>query len=510
MADVVIFGGTAEGRELAEYGAGLGIQVLASVVTDYGQELLRQDSCLSVRRGALDRAGMVKLLAMEQPRLVLDATHPHAAEASGQIEAACEAAGVDRQRVIRPEADAASPAEGEFWVDTPEEAIRLLKQDGRPVLLTTGSKELPLFVQAPHLAGRIYARVLPDSRVLAACEALGIRGRQLIAMQGPFSAEMNRALIRDIGAGWMVTKESGSRGGFPEKREAARACGIPLVVIRRPREETGITVDQAKRLLEKLAGKEKDTPSEGKRRLCLIGTGMGGGRQLTWEALEALAASDAVLGAPRMLEDVKEQLRAIEEEKGRSRVGDVAEGTSCGETRAGETSDIRDPRKERESFPLYMGKDILPWLREHPNYSQVSVVYSGDTGFYSGSASLLRLLEEEPVPRLEVQVFPGISTVSALCARFRLSWEGMYLASAHGRSCDMVDLLSKHPRVFLLLGGEETVPSLCRKLTDAGYGDARVYGGARLGYSDEKLLFGRAAELTERTVDALSAVIIMR
>ena len=121
-----------------------------------------------------------------------------------------------------------------FVVDSVSEAAACLKQDSRPVLLTTGSKELEVFAGDPVLRERIFARVLPDSQVLKKCEDLGLHGAHIIAMQGPFSVELNYALLRTVQAGWLVTKEAGKRGGFAEKIEAARQCGVSVVVIRRP------------------------------------------------------------------------------------------------------------------------------------------------------------------------------------------------------------------------------------------------------------------------------------
>ena len=66
---------------------------------------------------------------------------------------------------------------------------------------------------------------------------LGFKGRNLIAMQGPFSAEMNVALLHQTKAKYFVTKESGKAGGFEEKKKAARETGAVLVVVGRPAEE---------------------------------------------------------------------------------------------------------------------------------------------------------------------------------------------------------------------------------------------------------------------------------
>lgn len=477
MAEIVIFGGTTEGRELAEYAVHKGLLVLVSVVSEYGKGAMEEQKGLSVRCGALEEEGMTELLKKEAPRLVVDATHPYAAAATEHIVHACGAVGIRCLRVLRAEGEEEEKenpgkegSQNIFWADTVEEAAERLQADDRPVLLTTGSKELKKFAAVSGLSDRLYARVLPDSRVLAECEALGITGRHLIAMQGPFSAEMNRALIHSVCAAWLVTKESGKQGGFAEKLEAARDCGISVIVIRRPAQRKGISVREAEREISLLA---EEKPS-----LSLIGMGMGAGGQLTLEALRELEQCDVVFGAARMLEDVKPW----------------TEG------------------KTRKS--LYQGEEILQWLASHPEYSRAAVVYSGDTGFYSGCSLLLakaeKFWQQKKGKGFRIRVFPGISTLSCLCARTGQPWEEIYPASAHGRSCDIEKILKEHRKAFLLLGGEENLRTLCKRLTEAGMGEVRVCAGVRLGYPDEQIIKGCAQKLQERETDSLTAVILER
>lgn len=481
---VLIFGGTSEGRELAEYASAHRVPVLVSVVSEYGESMLEEDAYVRVRQGALGGGEMEALLCREMPKLVLDATHPYAKVVSEQVETLCVKLGIPCKRVVREESgkEKLEKTEGIDRVASVEEAVSLLSKDREPVLLTTGSKELEKFVSAEHLAGRIYARVLPDSKVLAKCEELGIGGAHLIAMQGPFLAEMNRALIHQTGAGWLVTKESGGPGGFHEKICAARECGCRVIVIERPVKETGISLEDAKLLLDKYSGAEIKVLKKPKaRRISLIGMGMGGGSQLTLEAAECLKHCDAVLGAPRMLEDM---------------------GIWC---------------RRAKQKPLYQAEKILEWLKAHPQYEDIAVVYSGDTGFYSGSGSLaekLKALAAEEASEegavWQVQVYPGISSVSSLCARMQASWDRMHLASAHGRSCDVVELVRQHKRLFLLLGGSENLNSVCKKLCAAGYENVMVTAGVRMGYHDERLLSGTAAEFSGLEVDELTAVVLER
>ena len=113
------------------------------------------------------------------------------------------------------------------------------------ILLTTGSRELEAFSHIRNFKERVFARVLPDQGALAACEKAGLAGRQIIAMQGPFSVEMNLALLAMTGARYLVTKESGAAGGFQEKIEAAHKAGVKVVAIGRPVKPEGFTAEES-------------------------------------------------------------------------------------------------------------------------------------------------------------------------------------------------------------------------------------------------------------------------
>lgn len=493
-ASVVIFGGTSEGRELAEYAEAHHIPVLVSVVSGYGESLLRESDLVQVHTGALDEAAMRQFLLEAAPKLVLDATHPYARVVTEQVAALCRELAISYQRILRgSETEKAAGQDSGmqedrqdlapvFVVDSVSEAAACLKQDGRPVLLTTGSKELEAFAGDPVLRERIFARVLPDSQVLKKCEDLGLHGAHIIAMQGPFSVELNYALLRTVQAGWLVTKEAGKRGGFAEKIEAARQCGVSVVVIRRPVHEEGISLEEAKRQMDayRMARLPENEVADGtvRRFLSMIGMGMGGAKQLTLEACEVLERSDIVFGASRMLADLAPWIR----------------------------------EKHQETY--YQPEKILDWLEKNRACQHAVVVCSGDTGFYSGSGSLMRELkarfgEVESSP-YEVTVYPGISSVSALAARFGISWDDACLASAHGRDCDAAALLKEHEKVFLLLDSSMNLRQICRILKDADMGNTRIYAGVRMGYEDERKIYGTAEEMTDIETNSLTAVFLER
>lgn len=240
---LLIFGGTTEGRVLAQRLAEAGAQVTVSVATDMGAEELADIPGLTVLTGRRDAAAMQALL--QDFDLCIDATHPYAAEASANIRAACTAAGVSLRRAARPASTAADAA---FTAENTAEAAAFLAGTEGNILLTTGAKELPAFAALDK--ARLFARVLPTHEGISACEALGIPHRNIIAMQGPFSFALNQAMMEQFHIRWLVTKDGGAAGGFDEKAAAASAAGAQLVVIRRPPEQGETASEVLKRCKE--------------------------------------------------------------------------------------------------------------------------------------------------------------------------------------------------------------------------------------------------------------------
>lgn len=228
--NILIFSGTTEGRRLSHLLAERGAEVTVCVATEYGCEEQGEAPGVTVLTGHRTVEEMTALLGGRD--LCIDATHPYAVEVTKNIHLACAAAGVPCRRLLRER----SGDTDALAVDGAEEAARLLAGREGNILLTTGAKELPAF--AGIAPDRLYPRVLPTKDSISACEAAGIPHRNILAMQGPFSTDLNEALIRQFHIAFLVTKDGGAAGGFPEKVQAAKNTGIELVLIRRP-EETG-------------------------------------------------------------------------------------------------------------------------------------------------------------------------------------------------------------------------------------------------------------------------------
>lgn len=523
MCKIWIFGGTTEGRLLAEYCSREKIEAWVSVASEYGEELLQEElmesgnagnpdlnhntclakknlktvqasSVIKVLRGRMDRYQMEEFIRNQGIHLVIDATHPHARLVSEEIQEACGRTGVRLERCLRAEGEQ-NKARDWVEVDSIQEAVSFLSSVSGVIFATTGSKELEALCQIPDYQKRVYARVLPTSNVLKKCEKLGITGSHLIAMQGPFSTEMNTLFLRQTKAEWLLTKDSGRAGGFQEKVEAARENGTRVVVIRRP-EEDGISLEEAMEVLKKA---DEGNVGELKTHLILAGIGMGQPSQMTGEVLRAIRESDALIGAGRMLESAE---RALQNDLLISKEGKA-------ENRQESAAAVE---KETKCYKAYLPDDVIQIVSKHPEWKQAVILYSGDTGFFSGASRMAERLREAGYP---FTVYPGTSCVSYLAARLGTHWEDAAIYSAHGRELS-VDRVMKRlcdpeepaKRAFILMGGKNGAGQFCERLTQAGYGNVQVTVGENLSYPEEQIRSGTAEEMRKLEFADLSLMLL--
>ena len=456
MSKICIFGGTTEGRKLAEFLSGQPCDVTVCVATDYGQTLLPEAEHVSVSARRLPVGEIVSLLTEHRFDLVIDATHPYAQSITKSIASACRETGTLRWRLLR---SASGVSSEHTYVETVSDAAAFLAGTEGNILLTTGSKELAKFSQLPGFSERVWARVLPMQASLDACAQAGLPASHIFAMQGPFSEAMNAAMLRTIGAQYLVTKDGGAPGGFEEKESAAKSAGARLVVIGRPPEEEGLSLSKT---ISALCARFGFAP---KPEVFIAGIGPGSEALQTQEVRAAIERADCLIGARRMLDAVA--------------------------------------RPQQLTIDAIAPEAIASHIAQHPECGVFCVVMSGDTGFYSGTKKLLPLLKA-----CRVQVLPGLSSMSYLCARVGVSYEDAVPVSLHGRDFDIAREVRRRRKVFTLVGGDGGMQALCERLTQAGLGHVRIAVGERLSYPDEAITRGTAQELRSHTFDKLSAALI--
>lgn len=456
MSKICIFGGTTEGRKLAEFLSGQPCDVTVCVATDYGQTLLPEAEHVSVSAKRLPVGEIVSLLTEHRFDLVIDATHPYAQSITKSIARACRETGTLRWRLLR---SASGVSSEHTYVETVSDAAAFLAGTEGNILLTTGSKELAKFSQLPGFSERVWARVLPLQSSLDACAQAGLPASHIFAMQGPFSEAMNAAMLRTIGAQYLVTKDGGAPGGFEEKESAAKSAGARLVVIGRPPEEEGLSLSKT---ISALCARFGFAP---KPEVFIAGIGPGSEALQTQEVRAAIERADCLIGARRMLDAVA--------------------------------------RPQQLTIDAIAPETIASHIAQHPECGVFCVVMSGDTGFYSGTKKLLPLLKA-----CRVQVLPGLSSMSYLCARLGVSYEDAVPVSLHGRDFDIAREVRRRRKVFTLVGGDGGMQALCERLTQAGLGHVRIAVGERLSYPDEAITRGTAQALRYHMFDKLSAALI--
>ena len=228
---ILLLGGTSETAPVAEALAVAGQHVLVSTATDVPINVGRHAN-IQRRCGRLDADAMANLVRREGIGMLVDVSHPYAEGLRSTAERVAQKIGIPYLTYVRPEGAVAG--DGVMIVAGHAEAARVACESGRPVLLTVGSRNTAVYAREAKLRQvTLITRVLPHEPSIAACLDASIPRERIVTARGPFSVEQNRALIRQFGAGVMVTKDGGEAGGFQAKREAARLESCLLVVVGR-------------------------------------------------------------------------------------------------------------------------------------------------------------------------------------------------------------------------------------------------------------------------------------
>ncbi|MBM4067075.1 MAG: precorrin-6A reductase [Planctomycetes bacterium] len=233
---ILVLSGTEEGKEIVRRLHEVRLSLLTTVATEYGKKMFEQVGLEAVcLQGRLDMDGFSRLIKERGIDTVVDATHPYAIEVSRNAMDACKKTNVRYLRFERQEM--AIPTHPLIhMVKTMADAVDLSGTLGKKIFLTTGISSVARFIVLKN-EKELYVRILPIPEHIALCLDMGIPPTNIIAMHGPFSEDLNRAMFRQYHINTMVTKDSGEAGGVLEKINAALNEGIDTVVIERPRIE---------------------------------------------------------------------------------------------------------------------------------------------------------------------------------------------------------------------------------------------------------------------------------
>lgn len=456
MKEILIFAGTTEGRKLSECLSVAGIAHTVCVATEYGEIVLKEHPLIKVNRGRMNKEEIRKYIGKGEFAAIVDATHPYAEVVTENIKAAMKDYDIPYLRLKR-DTDVESDYGKIVYYDSNEACAKALEHVEGNILLTTGSKELAVYCYSKEVKNRLYVRVLPGLESLILCMDQGIVGKQILALQGPFSTEMNEAMLRQYQIKCLVTKESGKAGGYQEKLEAAEKADIPVFVVGHPQENDGYSFTEVCNILERIYDK-KISQSNGLQ-IILAGVGMGSNGTLTREVYKAIESADILLGAKRLIAEYQPIL---------------------------------------EKKPFYRSDQIIPYLKVMQEKDlvmdggKVVILFSGDSGFYSGCQTLYQSLKNEITAgslEASVSIMPGISSIAYLAACIGESYHDASICSIHGKELtNLARRIKREKKTFLLMSGVKDVNRLGTLLLEAELSQCEILAGYQLSYPEQQIL----------------------
>lgn len=484
MSEILIFAGTTEGRMLAERLSAQNVKCTVCVATEYGNELMPDLPGVQKRVGRLSTDEMIELMHGKKIDITVDATHPFATVVSENIRQACGQADVEYIRLKRQTASLFENDNVRIFQDNEACAMALENTKGN-ILLTTGSKELDIYCRDENVRKRLYVRVLPGEESINICSKAGIARKNIIAMQGPFSQQLNEALIRQFDIKYLVTKESGKAGGLDEKLLAAGACGIDAYLIGSPDHSDGMSLEQVLfKLMDiervniqnvniqnvNIQPKNVELMKIEPAKISLVGIGMGTNALLTLDAKSAIERADYLIGAERMIEPYNARI---------------------------------------EKKAVYMPDDIAEYIADKKGY--ITILFSGDSGFYSGCKKVCDRLKSEGYA--DIRVIPGISSISYISSKTGIPWSASEIFSIHGRGGsdrimgELYDKVIHNERIFLLMSGLSDVHRVAEELQCCP--QVELILGCNLSYDDESVEVLSPQQCMSKTKEGLYTAIIL-
>ncbi len=237
---------------------------------------------------------------------------------------------------------------------------------------------------------------------------------------------------------------------------------------------------------------------EKEQRISLVGIGMGTEDGVTVRVQQIIRSCDCLIGAQRML--------------------DCAQRICAQAVKNADTGKVREMQKtpgQKAVLVEYRPAEIISYIEGHPEFRHITVLLSGDTGFYSGAKRLAAQLAEQfrdnahgNSRNCRIELAPGISSVAYLAARLGTSWEDAALVSLHGKDEDFIQTVDRNRKTILLLGGGQSGEKVLGRLKEYGMDHVTVHAGSRLSYEDERIVSGKPSELSEKDLAGLCTVLI--
>jgi precorrin-6A/cobalt-precorrin-6A reductase len=233
------------------------LYILATTTTDYGAQLAEKAGADEVISKPLNKNDLVELIQKREIKILIDATHPFAAEATRNGVYAAKKTDINYIRYERPSLEIENSSKihkSSSFIEAGKLALQISQESIKNYIKYQSESDNSLNSldeagRILHLAGvstledvlkhvnknRLFVRVLPTVSSIKKCFDLGLSGGNILAMQGVFSKEFNTALMKEYNVSAIITKESGEMGGVPSKIKAANDLGIDIILVTRPK-----------------------------------------------------------------------------------------------------------------------------------------------------------------------------------------------------------------------------------------------------------------------------------
>lgn len=201
----------------------------------------------------------------------------------------------------------------------------------------------------------------------------------------------------------------------------------------------------------------------------LVGIGLGNPELLTKAACNAISKSDIVIGAKRIVDSIRSDF-----------VGN-------------------------KFFLEYNTEKIADIIKSNAG-SEISVIFSGDISLFSGGSKLFERLKA--FKNCKINTFPGISSLSYLCAKTNIDISKVKILSFHGKDELLYHNIDSSEYTFIITSNGERAKEICRKLISFGFFDLDITLGENLSYVNERITTAKPGDFLDMDISDLNCMII--
>ncbi|WP_432665698.1 precorrin-6y C5,15-methyltransferase (decarboxylating) subunit CbiE [Wukongibacter baidiensis] len=146
---------------------------------------------------------------------------------------------------------------------------------------------------------------------------------------------------------------------------------------------------------------------------------------------------------------------------------------------------------------------IIEYIKKNKEEKNISLLLSGDTGFYSMLGYMKKHFKED-----EMKVIPGISSFQYLMGKINRTWHNSFVGSVHGRELDIISIVKKYDSVVLLTDNKNSPSKIASMLMEEGIKNKKIIVGENLSYENERIIID-SCEYVSKMIDIQMSVVVI-